>query len=242
MATEFPYGQEVSLTLNMERSGSMTLWLRIPSWAAKMVDIRLNGEIIASGTPGSYVALERAFHDKDVITFSLPMEMQAVKYSGNSQIEGHVRYGILYGPVFMALCGPSNPACVQPGGEAVARLEMTPSELMSRLRQESGQDTLTFALQGEDQYQLKPYISVRDAEEFTCFPVLMDEGALVAGNPGQDVASTPSATQEAEATATAAVTADHNGGNELWLIGAAAAVVAAVIVVLCLRSRKQQRK
>lgn len=81
-----------------------------------------------------------------------------------------MRYGILYGPVFMALCGPSDRACVQPGGEAVARLEMTPSELISRLRQANGQDTLTFAVQGEGRYQLEPYISVRDAEEFTCFP------------------------------------------------------------------------
>lgn len=79
MATEFPYGQEVALTLNMKRSGSMILHVRIPLWAVKTVDIRLNGEIVGSGTPGSYAAIERTFEDQDVITFSLLMEMQAVK-------------------------------------------------------------------------------------------------------------------------------------------------------------------
>ena len=244
MATEFPYGQEVALTLNMERSGSVILHVRIPSWAAKTVDVRLNGEIVASGTPGSYAAIERTFEDQDVITFSLPMEMQAVKYIGNSQIEGCVRYGILYGPVFMALCGPSDQACVQPGGEAVASLEMTPSELISRLRQADGKDTLTFSVQGEARYQLKPYISVRDAEEFACFPVLLEEGALVVGDPGQAVVPPSSATQEPEATATAtaAVTVENKGGGELWLIGATAAMLVVAIAVICLCSRKRQRK
>ncbi|MBS6474704.1 MAG: hypothetical protein KH354_01760 [Clostridiales bacterium] len=151
-----------------------------------------------------------------------------------------MRYGILYEPVFMALCGPSDRACVQPGGEAAARLEMTPSELISRLRQANGQDTLTFAVQGEGRYQLKPYISVRDAEEFTCFPVLLEEGALVVGDPGQAVVPPSSATQEPEATAV--VTVENRGGGELWIIGAAAAVLAAAISILWLCSRKRRRK
>lgn len=88
---------------------------------------------------------------------------------------------------------------------------MTPSELISRRRQADGKDALTFAVQGEARYQLKPYISVRDAEEFTCFPVLLEEGALVVGDPGQAVVPPSSATQEPEATATA--TAARNRGE-----------------------------
>jgi len=174
MDTAFPYSQDVKITLSLQKEGEFTLNLRIPSWcAADKVDILLNGELAAKAAPGTYYALNRQFKDGDVITFSLPMEFKATKYVGISQIEGKVRYGIQYGPLLMALTGDADPSCIQPGGEAVANLSLTPTDLYAAL--EPVNDKLMFKIKGAQGYYLVPYNAVGDNTEFTCFPVLLEE-------------------------------------------------------------------
>lgn len=192
--TSFPYGNDVSLKLDLDREGEFSLFVRIPSWASTAVDITFNGERIASGAPGEYVEIKRTFKDGDKVAFTLPMEFELIKYNGNSQIEGEVRYGIMYGPIFMALMGPADQNCVQPGGEKIAKLMLTPEELTQKLTVKDA-EKLIFSIKGIDNYTLKPYYSVNDNERFDCFPVLLRESVQAEPSPSIDPTVTQSPTE-----------------------------------------------
>jgi len=194
--TSFPYGNDVSLKLDLEREGEFSVFVRVPAWSPSAVDITLNGERVANGVPGEYVEIKHSFKDGDTIAFTLPMEFELIKYVGNSQIEGEVRYGIMYGPIFMAVVGPANKDCVQPGGEKIAKLAVTPEEFVERITLKDA-SKLTFTIDGASGYTLKPYYSVTDNERFDCFPVLLKESVIeVSPTPTPDSTESPSVTAE----------------------------------------------
>ncbi len=184
MDTRFPYEDSVVLTVSAPAGGRMSLRLRVPSWLEAPVDICLNGDAIATGTPGSYVALDRAWSDGDRVTYRLPMHLRAERYTGQNRVRGFSRYGFSYGPVFMALRGPLNQSCTpsepfvavaetpnpdkvaDSGDELTVRLAMTAEDFLARL---APAGDLTFTVRGEERYTLVPYWSIQDGT-YSCFP------------------------------------------------------------------------
>ena len=207
--------------------------MRVPAWTTKSVDITVNGEKVASGTPGQYVEIKRSFKDGDTVAFALPMEFELIKYVGNSQIEGEVRYGIMYGPIFMAVVGPASKDCVQPGGEKIAKLEVTPQELVERLTVKDA-SKLTFTIDGIKGYTLKPYLSITDSERFDCFPVLARVSATT---------PTTSIPNDVTESPTPQVTDTPKGNDEFPIIAVIAPIVvilaAAVTIVILIKSKKK---
>jgi hypothetical protein len=165
MATDFPFDPGVSLEVSTENSKPMKVRVRVPRWATGTMAIKVNGSEVASGTPGSYVSLDRMWSDGDTISFVLPIGFKTVKYTGLDQVEGNYdRYALLHGPVLMALQGELQ----GPGG--VPRLAVAPEDLPGLLKPVDGKP-LEYEVTGYPDYRYRPYWNI-DTETFTCFPVV----------------------------------------------------------------------
>lgn len=157
--TQFPYADDVVMTVT--EGARAKLHLRIPSWAAKNVEVKVNGAVAATGTPGTYCTLDRTWQSGDKVELSLPRQFKFTPYTGKEPGFGQSNCAIEYGPVLMA--------AVAVKGEKRSRLiHSSVSELASRLRPVAGKP-LHFTIEGEDQFELWPYFEVED-QAFTCFP------------------------------------------------------------------------
>ncbi|NLF00818.1 MAG: hypothetical protein GX601_07555 [Anaerolineales bacterium] len=163
--TDFPFSTGVSMEVSTATARRMNLRVRVPSWATGPMVIKVNDADFASGTPGSYVSLDRVWSEGDTIRFTLPIGFTTVKYTGLDQVEGnHDRYALLYGPVLMALQG-------DPGGPlGVARVAVAPDSLPDLLVPMEG-SPLEFEVAGHPGYKYVPYWTI-GAEPFTCFPIV----------------------------------------------------------------------
>lgn len=121
------------------------------------MDVRVNGERAATGTPGSYASIRRTWANHDVITFTLPMGFTTVKDTGLDQAPGNVdRYALLWGPILMAL------------NDAAGRIRADAKSLPGLLTAAEG-SLLRYDVQGTA-CRFVPYWQVEDS--FTCFPMV----------------------------------------------------------------------
>jgi DUF1680 family protein len=155
--TNFPYDGKVAIKLTASAPTRMKLRIRMPSWCDGKVRINVNGAVAATGTPGSYVEIDRSWSNNDAIAFELPMAFRVVPYTGLDQDAHKDRYALLYGPVLMALVGDTD-------------LDIASNELPKRLLPIAG-SPLHFAIQGYPTCKYVPYWQVQ-GEKFTCFPTL----------------------------------------------------------------------
>ncbi|MBZ5584317.1 MAG: glycoside hydrolase family 127 protein [Acidobacteriia bacterium] len=162
MAAEFPFRPEVELRLSAPRPARFRIRVRVPAWAAREMQIRVNGAVAAAGKPGSYARLDREWRDGDTIAFSLPMEFRVTRYTGQDRIAGRPQYAIEYGPILMALVGDVDP-------EGAARVPYPPGELITRLRPAG--EPLHFSIEGDPARAYRPYWQVAD-QVFTCYPAM----------------------------------------------------------------------
>jgi hypothetical protein len=103
--TDWPYGNDVQLEVSATPPISFEIAIRIPSWvAASSVPTSINGSPSSySGIPGTYLKLTHVWGNPvSRITYSLPMEVRAVLYTGMSQLPDLTRYSYLLGPVLLA--------------------------------------------------------------------------------------------------------------------------------------------
>jgi hypothetical protein len=109
MATRFPYSSDVKISISwVEQSVTAvkaTVNLRIPSWLDEpLTAISLRGQPTnLSGTPGSYLKLDRTWKQGDAITIALPTVYKITKYSGTDQIQGYEgkRFALSVGPIVL---------------------------------------------------------------------------------------------------------------------------------------------
>jgi DUF1680 family protein len=65
--------------------------------------VRVNGQAIASRTPGSYLSLDWTWADGDTIEFVPPIGFTPDLYTGLDQVAGNLdRCALLYGPILLA--------------------------------------------------------------------------------------------------------------------------------------------
>jgi DUF1680 family protein len=193
MTTEFPYDPRVQLRIAATRPAQAKIRVRIPAWANSSISIYINGQRTATGKPGTYQVLERVWADGDNITFTLPMALRSVLYTGVDQVAQGPRYGLEYGPILLAVVAATDGTETQKelpeikgstiasevswstqvklGSVAwVVRIPVTPEELASCIQPIAGQP-LHFSIQGDPNHKLLPYWEI-DQQLFTCFPVL----------------------------------------------------------------------
>lgn len=163
MSGNFPSAPDISLEFKTSRPLQAKIRIRVPSWAARSMQIRVNQESTASGKPGSYVSLERTWTTGDKIGFTLPMQLKLTRYTGLDRIEGHERFAIEYGPVLLALLGSDSATLTVSHGQR-------PEDILQRIRQDPYRP-LHFSIDGHPEFSYVPYWQT-SSEPFTCYPVI----------------------------------------------------------------------
>jgi DUF1680 family protein len=162
MSTEFPYEHKVQLTVNVSDPVRASIRIRVPSWAARSMDIKVNGKKTTAGKPGSYVTLSRLWKNNDEITFVLPMSFHMTKYTGEEQDLIFDRYALEYGPILMAY------VCLN-GKSDYIMLPVSPARLIRSLKPVEGKP-LHFTVNDNAGYEYVPYFEVQE-EAFSCYPL-----------------------------------------------------------------------
>jgi hypothetical protein len=163
LAGNFPFNPEVKLELASSKPARAKIRIRVPSWAVAPMPVRVNDEAPVSGSPGSYLALDRVWSTGDTVRFALPMQLRLTRYTGLDKIEGHERFALEYGPILMALIGSDSATLKVPGGR---RHE----DVLNRIKQDPDRP-LHFTIDGHPEFTYIPYWQVL-SEPFTCYPVI----------------------------------------------------------------------
>ena len=163
MVTRFPFDPEVRLQFSAARPTQAKIRVRVPSWATREMAVSVNGKPAATGQPGSYVVLDRAWAEGDIASFTLPAALGAERYTGVDQIPDHERYAVSFGPILLAAVGAP---------EIRLRLENVrqPEDLLKHLQPKPGQP-LHFLVENNPGVEFMPYWQV-DKEPFNCFPAV----------------------------------------------------------------------
>lgn len=96
--TRFPREPRTRMTLKLAQPKRFAMHIRIPSWIGSDAKLHINGKTQdAFASPGSYLSVQREWHDGDRIELDLPMRLHTMPLPGDdSQI------AMLYGPLVLA--------------------------------------------------------------------------------------------------------------------------------------------
>jgi len=161
MATRFPFDPEVRLQFSAARPTQAKIRVRVPSWATREMAVYVNSRPAATGQPGSYVVLDRAWAEGDTASFTLPAALGVERYTGVDQIPDYERYAVSFGPTLLAAVGAP---------EIRLRLENVkrPEDLLKHLKPKPGQP-LHYTVEHNPGIEFMPYWQV-DKQPFNCFP------------------------------------------------------------------------
>jgi uncharacterized protein len=96
--TRFPEEDKTRLVVRTPRPQRFTLRVRVPSWTAPGGSAALNGRVLEGfASPGSYLVLDRVFHDGDRIEVNLPMALAACPMPDDPTV-----MAALHGPLVLA--------------------------------------------------------------------------------------------------------------------------------------------
>jgi len=161
MDTKFPYDPDVKITVGNQRPLKNMIRIRIPSWAASEMPVKVNGIETGRGKPGTYFEIERRWENGDVISFTLPMDFRVTKYTGAEQGFEDNHYAVEYGPILMGMVGVK-------GKKKDIGVKATPEKIISLLSPVPGKP-LHFSIEGTSEFEYWPYFEIQD-EPFSCFP------------------------------------------------------------------------
>ncbi len=95
--TKFPESDTTRLDFQTQTPVQLALKIRWPAWAEK-ISVLVNGQRQKiSGRPGSYVTLDREWHNGDRVEIQLPMKLHYEPLPGTTNI-----VAVLYGPIVLA--------------------------------------------------------------------------------------------------------------------------------------------
>ena len=95
--TDYPRTGKVVITIEPEKTKEFTLKLRIPHWSENTT-VKLNGTVIDSTIPGSYLVLRHQWQKGDTIELYLDMSLHY--WAGQKEKEGFT--SIYRGPILLA--------------------------------------------------------------------------------------------------------------------------------------------
>lgn len=81
--TEYPFRDNIRLTVNPKSPGEFPLELRIPAWAER-AEIAVNGKRLAGVRPGTFHRVQREWRAKDVVEIVFPMRVRTSRWYHNS--------------------------------------------------------------------------------------------------------------------------------------------------------------
>ncbi len=103
-STSFPESEQTELRIEQAPGTEWTLRIRIPAWTTAANVVAVNGKKMeVSGTPGSYLAITRAWKAGDGVELTFPMRLTAEPLSDDT-----TQKAFLYGPLVLAGQFPTN--------------------------------------------------------------------------------------------------------------------------------------
>jgi uncharacterized protein len=94
--SRFPEEEQSRLTLHCSTAVELEIKVRHPGWARRGFEIAVNGEKVAGGEPGSYVAIQRQWKDGDRIEIKMPYELREEGFADDP-----ARAAVLDGPLVL---------------------------------------------------------------------------------------------------------------------------------------------
>jgi DUF1680 family protein len=95
--TKFPESEKTELNFKCAQPTQLALKIRWPAWAEK-ISVRVNGKKQKiSGTPESYLTIDRDWQNGDRVEIQLPMQLHSEPLPGTTNI-----VALLYGPIVLA--------------------------------------------------------------------------------------------------------------------------------------------
>ena len=100
--TDYPWDQQVKITIHDAPNHAVALMLRIPGWTDGAA-LKLNGEPIRLALqPKTYVEVKRIWQSGDVLEFDLPMKPKIIKaHPKAEEIRNHI--AVMRGPIVYCL-------------------------------------------------------------------------------------------------------------------------------------------
>ena len=93
--TNYPFEEQIRLTLNLDKQTNFPLLLRIPEWCSKP-EVLVNGKVIAGVKKASMLTLNRNWSNNDKVILNFPMDISIEKQVNNG-------VSVLRGPLVYAL-------------------------------------------------------------------------------------------------------------------------------------------
>ena len=181
--TKMPYDGAVEIAITTQKAQEFSVHLRIPEWAAKKVQVYLDGAPAAEGNPGSYVTVSGSWEGTHTVSFELEFALRKFKYTGAEQVydrnaeppQRYERYALTYGPLLMAVKGKGNDREFAPGGmDEQFYMGILPEEYLPRLRKAANEPV--FEVEGTE-YEVVPYFGIDNDTRFSCYPLFPVTGA-----------------------------------------------------------------
>jgi len=95
--TRFPESNSVRMELECARPVRATLRLRHPHWSTPAMQVRLNGEPVGAGEPGTYLDIRRQWRSGDVLEIELRTPLRIERMAHHPS-----KLAILAGPIVLA--------------------------------------------------------------------------------------------------------------------------------------------
>jgi DUF1680 family protein len=95
--TRFPLEPRSEWTLKAEAPVTTKINIRHPNWAGQDFAVRVNGKFQGASHPGSYLSINRRWHDGDQISAELPMKLKIEPMRDDPEWNA-----IFYGPIVLA--------------------------------------------------------------------------------------------------------------------------------------------
>jgi len=93
--TDYPFDENIQLTLSIPRPTTFPLYLRVPQWC-QAASVAVNGEVVVqSARPLTWVRVERSWQAGDRVLLQLPMEVALTRWRSNANAVS-VRRGPLW--------------------------------------------------------------------------------------------------------------------------------------------------
>jgi DUF1680 family protein len=121
--TRYPWDGEVNI--QVEGSGTFSLWLRIPAWCEAGASLEIGGQPFpAPLIPGSYAEIHRTWQSGDTVQLTLPMPVRCVECHPYVA-ENAGRVALMRGPVLYCVERADNPgldprAVILPAGAEIS--------------------------------------------------------------------------------------------------------------------------
>ncbi len=95
--SRFPEEQQSRLTIQCATPVELEVKVRHPGWARRGFEIKVNGEAVEAGQPGSYVSLKREWKEGDRIEVQMPFELREEGFADKPE-----REAVMDGPLVLA--------------------------------------------------------------------------------------------------------------------------------------------